>query len=280
MGTVARPPVNEVVISISFEPQPVLEGPRLMAGLGQIMVEFPKVDEVFPYEIPTEQPCEEQILRPARPQIQFVSTTHVQRRYWFTTAEASPLLLQVQSNYFALNWRRQEGGDCYPGFERLKEKFDQYLAVFQEAVIRQGGGPLKTMQIELTYINIIRPDEVWGSIQDLSKVVDVKIPGMSRFEQLNLAYSEPVRTDSGGFFGRLHTAVATGFQPKVETAEFRPLNTADMIPVINLSITTRSGKIDEDATVVSKRFDRAHDAVIDSFKRLTTEEARRNWGLS
>lgn len=280
MSTVARPPVNEVVISISFESQPVLEGPRLMASLSKILAEFPKVDEVVPYEMPVEQPFEEQVPRPAVPQIKFVGTLNVQRRYWFTTDEPNaPLLLQVQSNYFAVNWRRQEGGDFYPGFDRLRAKFDQYLASFQAAIVNQGGLPLRATQIELTYINILRPDGLWGTIQDLRKIVNVSIPGMSRFEQLNLAYSEPVKVESGAFFGRLHAAVSTGFQPKVELGEFRPLSTADLVPVINISITARSGKISEGVATVSERFERAHDAVTESFKSLTTDEARKNWGL-
>lgn len=280
MSTVARPPVNEVVISISFESQPLLEGPRLMASLSKILAEFPKVDEVIPYEMPVEQPFEEQVPRPSVPQIHFVGMPNVQRRYWFTTDEPNaPLLLQVQYNYFAVNWRRQEGGDFYPGFDGLRAKFDRYFTSFQEAIVSQGGLPLRPTQIELTYINILRPDELWGGIQDLHRVVKVSIPGMSSFEQLNVAYSKPVKSESDGFFGRLHTAVSTGFQSKVELGEFRPLRTADLIPVINISITARSGKISEGAATVSERFERAHDAVTESFKSLTTEEARKNWGL-
>lgn len=279
MSTVPRPPVNEVAISISFEPQPVLESPRLMIGLGQILTEFPQVTAVPPYEMAMEQPSEEQVLRPAIPKIQFVDSSQMQRRYWFTTSEASPLLLQVQPNYFALNWRRQDGEDYYPGFEYLREKFDHYLALLQEAVTGQGGELLQITQLELTYINILRPDEVWGSIKDLRKVIDLDVPGIDRFEQVNLAYSEPVTTEAGLFYGRLHAAVATGYQPKAETAELRPLSTADLIPVINLSVTTRSGKITENVATVSQRFDPAHDTVTESFKSLTTDAARRNWGL-
>lgn len=176
-----------------------------------------------------EQPFEEQVPRAAVPQIQFVHTPDVQRRYWFTTDEPSaPLLLQVQSDYFAVNWRRQEDGDFYPGFDRLRAKFDQHLTSFQAAIVSQGGLPLRATQIELTYINILRPDGLWGAIQDLHKVVNLCIPEMGSFEQLNLAYSKPVEAESGTFFGRLHTAVSTGFQPKAELGEFRPLRTADL----------------------------------------------------
>jgi uncharacterized protein (TIGR04255 family) len=279
MTTVARPPVNEVVISISFQPQPVLEGPRLLIGLSRILADFPQVTEVPPYGMPAEQPFEEQVLQPAVPQIQFVSSPQTQRRYWLTESESSSLLLQIQSNYFALNWRRQEGGEYYPGFERLTEIFQRYVSLFEEAVIGQGGETLTASQLELTYINILRPDELWGGTKDLHKVVNLNVPGMDRFEQLNLAYSEPVMTASGSFYGRLHAAVATGYQPKAEPAEFRPLSTTDLIPIINLSITTRSARLAESTASIGQRFDLAHDAVTEAFERLTTDVARRNWGL-
>jgi len=279
MTTVVRPPVNEVVISVSFQPQPVLEGPQLLIGLSPILADFPQVTEVPPYEMPAEQPFEEQVLQPAGRQIKFVDFPQMQRRYWLTASESSPLLLQIQSNYFALNWRRQEGGEHYPGFDRLAEIFQRYLSLFNDAVVRRGGEPLTASQLELTYINILRPDESWGDIKDLSRVININVPGMDQFEQLNLAYSEPVRTESGSFYGRLHAAVATGYQPKAESAEFRPLSATDVIPIINLSITTRSARLAESIASVRNRFDLAHDAVTEAFKRLTTDIARRNWGL-
>jgi uncharacterized protein (TIGR04255 family) len=203
----------------------------------------------------------------------------MQRRYWFTTSKPSPLLLQVQSNYFALNWRRQEGGDYYPGFEYLREQFGRYLALFQEAVTSQGGESFQISQIELTYINIVRPDGSRGSIKSLREIINLQVPGLDGFEQVNLTYSEPVMTESGSFYGRLHTAVTTGYQPKVEPAELRPLSTTDLSPIINFSITARSAKIAEGIATVSKRFDLAHDAVTGSFKSLTTDATRRDWGL-
>jgi len=271
--------VNEVAISISFQPQPVLDGPRLLIALSPILADFPQVAEVPPYEMPAEQPFEEQTWQPTAQQIRFVSPQQMQRRYWLTAAEPNPLLIQIQSNYFALNWRRQEGGEYYSGYEQLVERFQHYLSLFEQAVIGQGGEPLMVSQLELTYINILRPDKLWGGTKDLSRVINLNVPGMERFEQVNLAYSEPVSTESGSFYGRLHAAVATGYQPKAEPAGIRSLNTPDMTPIVNLSITTRSAKLAESTAAISQRFDAAHDAITEAFKSLTTDVARRNWGL-
>lgn len=281
MSTVARPPVNEVVISISFVPQPALVGPRLMLGLSSIVGEFPHVTEVQPYEMAEERPFEEQILQPRVPQIKFMGGSEVAHRYWLTNPESSAILLQVQNGYFALNWRRQEGNDAYyPGYENLIDLFVQYLNSFQEAILKQAGSPLDITQVELSYINILRPDGIWGTARDIRKVVEVQLPHSGNVEQVNVAYSEPVRDDADAFYGRTHAAISTGYQPKTQIAELRPMGIKDMTPVINISITTRSTHISETVATVGDRFSVAHDSLISTFKSLTTEAARANWGLS
>jgi uncharacterized protein (TIGR04255 family) len=143
MTTVARPPVNEVVISISFQPQPVLEGPRLLIGLSRILADFPQVTEVPPYGMPAEQPFEEQVLQPAVPQIQFVSSPQTQRRYWLTESESSSLLLQIQSNYFALNWRQSFRGSCHRSRRRDVDSEPARVDVHQHSPSRRTVGRYK-----------------------------------------------------------------------------------------------------------------------------------------
>lgn len=252
----------------------------MMVGLSQILAEFPQVNEVPPYEMVVERPFEEQVLQPAIPQIQFVGSPQMQRRYWFTNPESPALLLQVQNNYFALNWRRQEGDDYYPGFDFLRARFEHYLAVLQDSVLKQDGEALKISQIEITYINILRPDGLWGSIRDVESVIAVQMPEVGDFEQVNVAYSTSVSDEHGSFYGRLHAAVSTGYQPKAEPAELRPLNMRDLVPVINLSITVRSAKIDTTTGRVAHRFDIAHDVITETFKSITTNRAHDVWGLS
>jgi len=58
-----------------------------------------------------------------------------------------------------------------------------------------------------------------------------------------------------------------------------PLRAPDVIPVINVSLTGRSGEIDERVAGLARRFEPAHDAVTEAFKGLTTDAARRSWGL-
>lgn len=275
-----RPPVNEVVISISFKQQAVLEGPRLMVGLASVLDELPKVDEVPPYEMADEQPFEEQVLQPAIPKIQFVGPQQIQRRLWFTNPDSPALLLQAQSDYLALNWRRQDDDHRYSGFDELQTHFLRYLKIVEEAYVRHGGNVLSVSRIEITYINLLKPDTVWGSFRDIDKVVSVKVPGSRSVEQLNIAYSRSIEDESGGFFGRLHTAITTVWLPKAASeTELRPLSIRDLSPTINVSLTARSGPLHEASDSLESHFRRAHDSVTEEFKSVTTHEARTNWGI-
>jgi uncharacterized protein (TIGR04255 family) len=281
MDTVVRPPVNEVVLAASFEPQSVLDGPRLMVGLSDILTELPSISEVPPYEMPEELAFADQVLQPAALKVQFVASNQVQRRVWFTDSHDPAFLVQAQSNYFALNWRRQNDEHLYPGFEVLQEKFRHYFSMLQTGCIRQGGIPLQVTQIEVTYINILQPDVTWQTFRDLENIVSVRAPEMSQAEQLNFAYSRSIEDEVGSFFGRLHAAVATGYQPKARSeAELRPLSVQDLSPVVNLSVTARSGKIKASAETVEGFLDTAHEAATSAFKILSTDQALANWGLS
>lgn len=280
--TPVRPPVNEVVISASFEPQVALDGPRLMVGLSDILAEFPDVIEMPPYEMATELPTDEQVLQPPVPRIQFISAPKMQRRLWFTKTDEPALLVQTQSNYLALNWRRQDEEVEYPGFEDLLDRFSYYLSVVEAACIRSGGQRLALSQIEITYINILKPDGVWGSFRDINQVVAVQVSDMEKFEHFNLGYAQAIEdSESGAFLGRVHVAVSTGYQPKIIAEnELHPLSLRDMSPVLNLSITARSGKLSELVDTISPRFELAHSAVDRAFRKITTEAARQNWGLA
>lgn len=278
VGVAARPPVNEVVISISFKPQAVLEGPRLMVGLVDVLAELPKVDEVPPYEMADELPFEDQVLRPNIPQIQFIGAPQVQRRLWFTNPDHPELLLQAQSNYLALNWRRQNEGQTYPGFDSLRTEFFRFMNTVSQACVAHGGEPLVALQSEITYINLLKPDSVWGNFRDLDKVVTLTLPRKRDVEQLNAAYSRSIEDESSAFFGRLHTAVATVWQPKVtEETELRSLTIRDLSPTINVSLTARSGSLRD--RPLEDAFELSHESVSSEFKSIITASARSSWGL-
>src|SRR5690349_7754819 len=98
-GGIGRPPVSEVVLSVAIEEQAALLGPRLPEVLGAWYLEHPNLQQVPPYELPSEPPPGQ--LRAEGPRIEFLGGAP-KPRFWFTSSDDVELL-QVQDDYLALN---------------------------------------------------------------------------------------------------------------------------------------------------------------------------------
>jgi uncharacterized protein (TIGR04255 family) len=104
-------------------------------------------------------------------------------RFWFHST-AHPTLIQVQRNAFMLNWRRSTAAlpeSEYPHYEAVAkdfwEEFENYKAFIQGLV----GGKFDPIQrCELTYINIITPNEIFTSPGQLVNV----LPSIASLYQL------------------------------------------------------------------------------------------------
>src|SRR5690606_3219562 len=88
---------------------------------------------------------------------------------WFL-AEDRTELLQIQDDRFTRNWSRREGaGADYPSYGTLLPRFEADFRAFSEFVATEGLGEVAATQVELTYVNPIRPVAgVWASHGDIS----------------------------------------------------------------------------------------------------------------
>ncbi|MGH3623483.1 MAG: TIGR04255 family protein [Sciscionella sp.] len=277
----AYPPVTEVILSIAFESQQCLVGPQLLMTLRDLTAQYSQVEERSPYEMPQEFPTENQLIRPAGPTFRIIGPSAVpQQRYWLTDPSNDSILLQVQSNYLAINWRKTKNSSVYPGFKELLASFKKIFKNMQNSAIGNGGAELKIQQAEISYINIIRPDALWSTHKDIAKVLKVTSPVLTDVEQLNMAYTKPLRDSSGDFVGRLRSAVETGYATRQEDIPINEVVYADLVPIINITTSVRStmfGQPDIDSALGF--FDHAHDEAGKSFHSLASEAALENWGL-
>ena len=92
-------------------------------------------------------------------------------RFWFSS-KAHSMLIQVQRNAFILNWRRLAATEDYPHYEAVVEHFRQELAAYKTFVQKSVGGKLDVIQrCELTYVNLITPNEMFASSAELMNVI-------------------------------------------------------------------------------------------------------------
>ena len=158
------PPLTEVVIAARLK----RANRYSLLTLGDLARQlakagFSKIEERPGYEAPAESfgPASEQSglsleLLSGPPPI----------RYWFSN-EAGDELLQIQSNWFAANWRKVAPAGEYGRWESRWDAFQRWITVFAGVV---SDGKLDFDQVEVTYVNHIEPEEVWSHHGDAALV--------------------------------------------------------------------------------------------------------------
>jgi hypothetical protein len=111
---------------------------------------WPAIRDDFPHhdKQPPLPPIREEFARPPGQGLRFdLLTTPPVPRYWFMSADRT-LLVQVQSDRYALNWRQTSDSDEYPRYRQLRPEFVRRFTTFLDFV-----PTAKPTWCELTYIN-------------------------------------------------------------------------------------------------------------------------------
>ena len=260
-----RPPINEVVWSVAIDRTASLIGPYLPDVLGPWFAELPEVQPVFPYQMPPEHHDLRQGFAGTQNPILELLPVPDASRYWLS-APAQPWLLQVQNDYLALNWRAGHSDEPYVGFEGMRRRFTALLAQVQQGLQRRGAA-LRPLRAEMTYINIIEPNDLWQEVGHLHRVLAIEVPDSQYRERLSLAYSKVLKIEDS-WVGRVHVSLDTGFDPLKDA------------PRVALSITARSGSLALPSTEGSLHFlESAHTSIEQTFLSLVSDSARKEWDL-
>jgi uncharacterized protein (TIGR04255 family) len=100
-------------------------------------------------------------------------------RFWFFS-EKHPTLIQLQRNAFMLNWRRTAEAE-YPHYEAVIKDFWEEIERYTGFVRDVVNGSLDVVQrCELTYVNLIEPNEFFSSPSDVAAV----LPSLSGIREL------------------------------------------------------------------------------------------------
>ena len=90
--------------------------------------------------------------------------------YVFATKDGTRFL-QVARNAFIMNWRRMDAK--YPHFyDHIKPVFDELYSKFLDFIEKEVKAEEPSIEAcELAYRNLIKPCEVWSSLEDISNVL-------------------------------------------------------------------------------------------------------------
>ena len=265
MSSRHQPPVNEVVLSVGLQPQDALIGPRLPEILGDWFEEFPDIVTVPPYEMPPE-PRGVNKPRPSFFPAFEIHATTPRPRYWLTAAD-KPYLLQVQSDYLALNWRRQDHLGAYVHYETIRERFRDLLETVSDG-LRRRAGELVPLRAELTYVNLIEPNPLWSRPSELQGLLAMRLPDQDLHEAVALGYSKSLRRDDI-WLGRMHVNLQSAYD--MASADER----------LSVNLTSRTTDLAEPTLQGSLDFlDVAHEATNETFRSLMTPAALSIWGMT
>ena len=254
----------EVACSIQFEPIDELHAGRLGSLWEEYRDRYPQVEQQAPLSATREQ----FELTPMR--ISFsMKGAFPMPRLWFLNDDGTRLV-QVQHDHFAVNWRKLDKDVEYPRYDSIRDTLVQEFERFREFLEDEHLAPTPIIQTELTYVNHIDARDKDANRKPLSEIVRIwtgetprgKLP---EFEEASFharfimhdGYDKPT--------GRLHI--------NLEPQSF----VRDNAPVYALTLIARGAPPSPDFEGALTSLDRGHEAIVEGFTAITTEQMHAIW---
>jgi uncharacterized protein (TIGR04255 family) len=184
------------------------------------------------------------------------------------TNSAGDRMIQVQSNRFHYNWQKRDLN--YPSYKTVKSEFDASFSRFKQFAKEAEIGDVLPNQWELTYVDQIPQGDLWKSPSDWHTVLPglfsekTKL-GQTQFEGVNGEWHyiiEPQR-------GRVHIAI-----------HLARVANPSLTEVIHMQTTARGPVRQEIGWDVDSGLELGHDAVLTTFREISSPEALQAWGLT
>ena len=199
----ARPPVDEVVLSVLIKPLDKMLAPHL----GDIWQEFKQDGFVDIVEHPPVIPAVEKFPSPSKKPEWRINVPDLPR-LWFIHEDDSQII-QVQRDRFTFNWRKTESEQQYPGFPVILKSFETFYNRFCRIITNLGVGMVTPLQYELTYVDLLFQGAGWDTLDSIGKIYNLFVdsPQLNSFwsgaESLILRTSFPLEN----LHGRLHLTI-------------------------------------------------------------------------
>lgn len=258
------PPVVETVLSVQFEPLPLVQTAHLGLLWNEYRTSFPKTEERPPLDPIVERFPE---TPSARTGLRFQTLENLPvPRLWFANLQGNEMI-QVQNDRFIKNWRKEVEGEEYPRYEKtIRPNFDRDFAIFASFLERNQLGAPCVNQCEVTYVNHIVAGDGWERYGDLARIFtfwsfpDISPPGPA--EDLRLHARFVIPGANGDPIGRLHADL----QPAVRISDNQPMY------VLNLTARGQMGPgVDF--------FDLGREWIVKTFEKMTSRSMHEIWRI-
>jgi len=244
----SAPPINEVVVGKTFQPLSQFLIPYYGRFWELVQDDFPVCEHAPPLLDAGSQPL-------------FDPTGVVLPRVWFVS-EDKTRLLQVQGDRFHCNWRQTDEKQAYARFETIYAEYQKYVDLFRTFLLGQVKAELVTQRCDLTYINVFRQGREWETWGDLSGL----------FKNLKLP-ADIAAGNIQGAFTHLQYGMTDGAGKVVVSVASAKMSTTGE-DIIRMELTASSSIPRPDIAWENAWFKKAHEAIIQSFCDLTTDQVQ------
>ncbi|MGI4778025.1 MAG: TIGR04255 family protein [Janthinobacterium lividum] len=254
-----RPPVVEVVLSVSFALPKPLQSAHIGLFWNEIKGDYPDMRDVAPLNLTLEGTTTG--ITDAEVQVMQLPPL---RRSWFVSADGRNLV-QLQEDRFIYNWKRVDEKDAYPSYEKIFAEFSKEVERFIKFLDVQQLGDLSVLQLELAYVNHIEQKSDFLSadrmfIDHYRNTSNHRFLPMPESFRWNSTYALPYRV------GRLHIV-----------AQNARLSTTGE-SVIRVDLTARGLPVDTSLEDCKRWFDIAHTWITQGFADITSPDLHNSWG--
>lgn len=264
-ATFRDPPLVETVLGLHFHPI----GRWTPAHAGEfwhlyLRNKWPSVNIENPLSQQEEVLDQSGLWRPALPNFSIGSDAPSPRmQFANSTGER---MVQLQDSWLLYNWRR--GGEEYPTYQTLKPEFFEKYSELRNYVNEHGFSPISPRLWEVTYVNRIPIDSVWGRISDWNEL----IPSMLG-PSANLSVGD-VESFNENWIVRLHGNKGR-LRVTIRHIKYGPEDRE----AIDFRLAARgplsASASDED---IGNAFDIGHDAIVQTFLESVSKDAQEKWG--
>lgn len=256
----AKPPLNEVVMGIQFEPVAGYQQIRAGEVWGLFRSDYPEVEEHPPIA-----PAFETFGLPAGPQLNFGFATGAQHdRFWFLKPQKEELIQFQQDRLLHKRRKIGDGTNPYPRFESMIVNFQSEARKLEDYFRSISSSGLSVNQCELSYINHIEFDGTPG-LENMSKWIKFINGDDFVSDDARLAFRSVMLRENDEPFGRI-------------ICECNPAVNRSGKAITILNITVRGLPPRPDIAAAIDFLTMAREMIVDLFARITTDSAHRAWG--
>lgn len=238
-----RPPVTETSLGIQFSPVPGWDVHFFGLFGERVKLEYPLFESAAPV-----------ILDPQSP----VFLSRVPKIRGLYTSEARTDLVQIQDDFFFVNWRKTAESTGYPGYPAARARFINQWSTFRGFLASFGIESPAIRRYQVTYVNHSEQNEI--------------PPG-----DLLTNWKPPAGSEPGGF--SLSTTYRLANREVDVTIAMQPaVRTVDNVSITQTTITTSRNLPDGVARLdPAIELDELHRALIETFQSITSPAAKTHW---